>query len=98
MYLCTTSLIRFILSEDTVWFCVLATVSSAAVNVGVHVPFEWWFSRGYRPRRGCQIRGFALLHEKAVFARGDGNVHPHQLCSGGQSFPGSLPHLPFVGL
>lgn len=49
---------------------VLATVSSAAVNVGVHVSFEWWFSRGYRPRRGCQIRGFALLHEKAVFSLG----------------------------
>lgn len=32
----------------------------AAVNVGVHVSLNGGFSRGYRPRRGCQIRGFAF--------------------------------------
>ena len=34
------------------WFYVLAIVSSAAVNTGVHVFFELWFSLGIRPVMG----------------------------------------------
>ena len=39
MHLCTTSAISFILSEDILWFCVLASVRNTTVNVGVHVSF-----------------------------------------------------------
>lgn len=63
MHLCTTSAISFvILSEDILWFCVLASVRNTTVNVGgARVFLSDGFLGGYRPRHGCQILGFALF-------------------------------------
>ena len=33
-------------------FYVLVTVNSAAMNIGVHVSFQFWFPQGIMPRRG----------------------------------------------
>lgn len=79
------------------WFCVLATVSSAAVNVGVHVSFEWWFSRGYRPRRGCQIRGFISCMRRLSSLGVMAMSIPTNCVVGVNRFL-ALSHLPFVGL
>ena len=62
VYLCTTLSLSINLSEDISSFCVLAIVSSATVNVGVHVSFWMMDFGGYKPRCGCQILCLALLN------------------------------------
>ena len=88
VYLCTTSL-PIPLSMDINCSHVLATVNSAAVNIGVHVLFQTMAFSGYMPRSGIagsygnslfSFLGTSILQRTSVLHGGCTNLHSHQQC------------------
>ena len=82
-------------------FHVLAIVSSAAVNNGIHVSFSVLVSSGYMPRSGIaeSYGGFIpnfLRHLHTVFLSGYISLHSHQQGKSVPFSPHPLQHLLFV--
>ena len=82
-------------------FHVLAIVSSASMNNGIHVSFSILVSSGYLPRNGIagSYGGFILsflrnLH--SIFHSGCINLHSHQQCKSISVSSYPLQHLLFV--
>jgi len=82
-------------------FHVLATVNSAAMNVGLHVSFSVLVSSGYMPRSGIagSYVGFIptfLRSLHTIFHNGCISLHYHQQCKSVPFSPHPIQQLLFV--